>query len=102
MFALHVRLLWNLREIGLEMRGSMKFKTEMCLLVLALVLFAVSSFLYSYQVSSEELTASAALGNCTYRPYALSLVGFGSLLTLAASISFSKRSRNLEHRGRRI
>ncbi|MGB9841845.1 MAG: hypothetical protein ACPLKZ_03875 [Candidatus Bathyarchaeales archaeon] len=80
----------------------MKFKTEMCLLVLALVLFGVSSFLYSYQVSSEELTVSAVLGSYPYRSYALTFLGFGSLLTIVASVSYSKRSRNLEHQARRV
>ncbi|MEM3000016.1 MAG: hypothetical protein QXX34_05790 [Candidatus Bathyarchaeia archaeon] len=80
----------------------MKFKTEMCMLVLALVLFCVSAFLYSYPASNRELAASAALGSYPYRSYALTFVGFGSLLTLAASVSFSKRSRNLENKAQRI
>ncbi|MCX8153820.1 MAG: hypothetical protein N3E52_05240 [Candidatus Bathyarchaeota archaeon] len=80
----------------------MKFKAEMCLLVLALVLFGVSAFLYSYQSSNSELAASAALATYPYRSYALTFVGFGSLLTLIASVSFSKRSRNIEHRHRQV
>ncbi|MEM3378302.1 MAG: hypothetical protein QXV09_07965 [Candidatus Bathyarchaeia archaeon] len=80
----------------------MKFKTEMCMLVLALVLFCVSAFLYSYPASNGDVAVSTALGSYPYRSYALTFVGFGSLLTLAASVSFSKRSRNLENKGQRI
>jgi hypothetical protein len=72
----------------------LKFKTEICLLLMALVLFAVSAFFYSYQAVSEGLTFSAGLGSYPYRGYALTFVGFGSVLTLVASISYSKRSKN--------
>jgi hypothetical protein len=72
----------------------LKFKTEICLLLMALVLFAVSAFFYSYQAASEGLTFSAGLGSYPYRGYALTFVGFGSVLTLVASISYSKRSKN--------
>ena len=34
----------------------MKFKVEMCLLLMALVLFAVSAFFYSYHAVSEGHT----------------------------------------------
>jgi hypothetical protein len=80
----------------------MKFKAEMCLLSMALVLFIVSAFFYSYQAASEGLTFSAALGSYPYRGYALTFVGFGSVLTLVASILYSKRSKNLGNDSRRV
>ena len=80
----------------------MKFKAEMCLLLMAIVLFAVSAFFYSYQAASEGVTFSASLGSYPYRGIALTFVGFGSALTLVASISYSKRSKNLGNDSRRL
>jgi hypothetical protein len=74
----------------------LKFKAEMCLLLVAIVLFVVSAFFYSYHPASEGLTFSAGF-SYPYRLYAIAFVGFGSLLTLAASVSYSKRSKNLVH-----
>ena len=71
----------------------MKFKTEMCLLLIALILFVVSAFFYSYKPNSEALTFSASL-DYPYRVHALTFVGFGSALTFVASVSYSKRSKN--------
>jgi hypothetical protein len=74
----------------------------MCLLLMAIVLFVVSAFFYSYQAASEGVTFSASLGNYPYRGVALTFVGFGSALTLVASISYSKRSKNLGNNSRRV
>jgi hypothetical protein len=74
----------------------------MCLLLMAIVLFAVSAFFYSYQAASEGVTFSASLGSYPYRGVALTFVGFGSALTLIASISYSKRSKNLGNDSRRL
>jgi hypothetical protein len=64
-----------------------KFKAEIFLLLVAIVLFVVSAFFYSYE--------GQALGfDYPYRGYAISFVGFGSVLMIAASISYSKRSKN--------
>jgi hypothetical protein len=79
-----------------------KFKAEMCLLLMAIVLFAVSAFFYSYPAASEGVTLSTGLGNHPYRAIALTFVGFGSALTLIASISYSKRSKNLGNSSRRV
>ena len=68
----------------------MKFKAEICLLIVAIALFGVSAFLYSY----PEL--SPGLGSDFQHPYqshGISLVGFGSLLMVTASVSFMKRSK---------
>ena len=80
----------------------MKFKAEMCLLLMAIVLFVVSAFFYSYQAASEGVAFSASLGSYPYRGVALTFVGFGSALTLIASISYSKRSKNLGNNSRRL
>jgi hypothetical protein len=62
-----------------------KFKAEIFLLLIAIVLFALSAFFYSYE--------GIALFDYPYRPYAISFVGFGSVLMVTASISYSKRSK---------
>jgi hypothetical protein len=65
---------------------EVKFKAEIFLLLAAIVLFAVSAFCYSYQ--------GIALFDYPYRGYALSSLGFGSVLMITASVSYSKRSKN--------
>ncbi len=70
----------------------MKFKAEICLLIAAIALFGVSAFLYSYETFSEGLSVASSF-QYPYQSHAFSLVGFGSLLMVAASISFMKRSK---------
>ncbi len=73
----------------------MKFKTEVCLLVVAISLFALSVFFYSYQgVSSDAAMLSQSIAY-PYRGYALMFLGFGSVSMVTASISYSKRSKDL-------
>ena len=79
----------------------MKFKAEMCLLLMAIVLFALSAFFYSYHAASEGLTFSVG-SSYPYRVHALTFVGFGSVLMLTASISYSKRSKNFGNSSRRV
>jgi len=74
----------------------------MGLLVMAIVLFAVSAFFYSYPVGSEGLTLASSTSSYPYRMYAITFVGFGSVLMLTASISYSKRSKNLGHKSYRV
>jgi uncharacterized membrane protein YqgA involved in biofilm formation len=74
----------------------LKFKAEICLLLMAIVLFAVSAFLYSYtlQPIAESLAAAdASLPTYPYQSYAISFVGFGSLLMVTAALSFLRRSK---------
>ncbi len=52
-----------------------------------MVLFVVSSFFYSYQGLSFSLSYPL-------RAYALTFIVSGSFLMVAASISYSKRSKN--------
>ncbi|HMK94890.1 MAG TPA: hypothetical protein VK536_05755 [Candidatus Limnocylindrales bacterium] len=70
----------------------MKFKAEVCLLSLALSLFVISAFFYSYQTVSANLTANWSY---PYQGYSIGLVAFGSVLTLAAFVSYSKRGKNI-------
>lgn len=73
----------------------MKFKAEIFMLLTAIALFAASAFTYSYtnQPQAETLAASASLPTYPYQGYAFSLVGFGSLLMVTASLSFLRRSK---------
>jgi len=79
-----------------------KYKAEIGLLVAAIVLFALSAFFYSYQVSSESLAFSLDTSSYPYRIQALTFVGFGSVLMLTASISYSKRSKNFSRNNQRV
>jgi hypothetical protein len=60
-----------------------KYKAEIFLLLTAMVLFAISTFVYSGEVALGYL----------YKTYAFLLVGCGSVLMVTASISYSKRSK---------
>ncbi len=64
----------------------MNFKAEIVLLLAAIALFVASTFVYS----STGLTLGYA-----YKSYALSLVGFGSVLMVTATVSYSKRSKRI-------
>ena len=69
----------------------MNFKHEIVLLLAAIGFFVVSAFLYSYPTYQEGF---ANLG-FDYQGYAFSFVGFGTLLMVAASISFMRRNKTL-------
>jgi len=75
----------------------LRFKTEVALLSVAIALFALSSFAYSYQAEAPVslLSEAAAMAAFPYRMYAMSFVGFGSVLMVAASISYQRRSKQL-------
>ena len=78
-----------------ERRKELKFKTEVSLLLTAITLFAVAMFFYSYQGAfGENATLSATLAY-PYRSIALAFVGFGSVSMVTASISYSKRSKDI-------
>ena len=70
----------------------MKFKTEVCLLSVALLLFVVSAFFYSYQTGNVNLNLNLAF---PYQGYSLLMVGFGSVFTVAAFVSYSKRGKSI-------
>jgi hypothetical protein len=57
-------------------------------------------FFYSFQTSTAEnasLALSSGLDLYPYRTLALAFVGCGSLSMVTASISYSKRSKNILH-----
>lgn len=68
----------------------MKFKKEVCLLSLALSLFVVSAFFYSYQAGNVNIGLAYP-----YQEYSLLMVVFGSVLTAAAFVSYSKRGKHI-------
>jgi uncharacterized protein (UPF0333 family) len=73
----------------------LQFKKEVSLLILALALFAVGTFLYTYQISSGETTLmSQSLVN-PFRGVAIAFIGIGSASMVVASISYSKKTKNM-------
>jgi hypothetical protein len=71
----------------------LKFKTEVSLLLAAITLFSVAMFFFSYQNGAgDNATLSLAY---PYRGMALAFVGFGSVSMVTASISYSKRSKEM-------
>ncbi len=72
----------------------MKFKTEVSLLLIAITLFAVAMFFYSYHSLGENATLNFNLAY-PYRGIAIAFVGVGSVSMLTASVSYSKRSKNI-------
>ena len=74
----------------------MKFKSEVTLLLIAIALFSVAVFFYSYQTATSEnailLQSSAAF---PYRGIALLFVGVGSVSMVTASISYSKKTKEI-------
>ena len=74
----------------------MQFKREVGLLTLAIALFAVGTFFYTYQPSSIE--ATSVVNQSIIYPYkglALSFVGIGFISMIIASISYTKKTKNL-------
>ena len=64
----------------------MKFKTEISLLILAIILYIVSAFFYSYEPQDW-----LPLVNYPYRDYAIPLAIVASVLLVIAAILYSKR-----------
>ena len=75
---------------------------EISLLIIAISLFSVSAFFYSYFLVEDTVSFGVRLSSYPYRAYAIGLVGLASFLTLTASISFSKRSKNLRRKTYKI
>jgi hypothetical protein len=63
---------------------------EVCLLALAIALFVASAFFYGYQAG----TGSVNFPTYPYQGYGLTFLGFGSVLMITASVSYTKRSKN--------
>jgi hypothetical protein len=81
----------------------LRFKLEVFLLSAAIALFVLSSFFYSYQVDNQTENMYAAgtaslspvAASFPYQTYAISFIGFGSLLMVAASISYQRKSKEI-------
>jgi hypothetical protein len=73
----------------------MKFKIEVSLLAISIALFAVAVYFYSYHSSISESILLSQSGSFPYRGLALLFVGVGSVSMVTASISYSKKTREL-------
>lgn len=72
----------------------MKFKTEVTLLIIAIMLFAVAMFFYSHQGAVGETASIASTESVyPYRGLALAIVGVGSISMVTASVSYTKKSK---------
>lgn len=80
----------------------MKYKMEICLLLIAITLFGLSAFFYSFNLVGSDVSLGVGLNNYPYRVYALTLVGLGSVLMLTASVSFSRHIKNLRNKSFQI
>ncbi len=60
---------------------------------MAIVLFAVATFFYSYQATANSFTLSQSV-MYPYRTIALAFVGVGSVSMVFASISYSRKTKN--------
>jgi hypothetical protein len=78
-------------------KASLKFKTEVTLLIVAIALFATAVVFYSYQSVSAEATALAqnSAAAFPYRTVALLFVGVGSVSMVTASVSYSKKTKEI-------
>lgn len=73
----------------------LQFKKEVSLLLLAISLFAVGTFIYSYQTTSTEAASLAASMVYPYRSLALAFVGVGFASMVIASVSYSRKAKSL-------
>ena len=73
----------------------LNFKTEIALLLSAIVLYVVSAFCYSYETPTQEMVAQTL--NDPYRIYTYPLAVLASVLLVVAAFLYSKR-RQLKSR----
>jgi uncharacterized protein (UPF0333 family) len=71
----------------------LQFKKEVALLLLAISLFAIGTFFYTYQAA--EATSLAASIIYPYRSLALAFVGIGFASMVVASISYQRKTKNV-------
>ena len=81
---------------------GLKYKIEIILLLVAIVLFSLSTIFYSYSIAKPSDLISSGFNLYPYSGYALVLVGFGSSFLAIASLSFSRRSKNLRDKSYKI
>ena len=72
----------------------MQFKKEVSLLVLAILLFALATFFYSYEVTNNVTTVLATDLIYPYRTLALTIVGVGFVSMVVASVSYSRKTKD--------
>ncbi|MDR0492585.1 MAG: hypothetical protein LBH74_02960 [Nitrososphaerota archaeon] len=75
----------------------MKFKAEVILLVIAIVLFAVSMFCYSYPNTTPGTKTLSLSSVYPYRSIAVVFVGIASISMVTASLSYSKKTKTTIH-----
>ena len=68
----------------------LKFKTEI-LLLLAIIIYIVSAFCYSYEAPWED---DLTVLNYPYRDFAIPLAGVASTLLVIAAVLYSKRRKS--------
>jgi membrane protein implicated in regulation of membrane protease activity len=74
----------------------LKFKAEVVLLALAIALFTVATLFFSYQGTSNQAAAFTAQSIAyPYRGIAFVLLGVGSLSMVTASVSYTRKTKNL-------
>ncbi|MDR0373527.1 MAG: hypothetical protein LBI79_08240 [Nitrososphaerota archaeon] len=74
----------------------MKFKSELILLVIAITLFAVATVCYSHSNNTPTDIATLNLTSThPYRSIAVVFVGIGAISMVTASISYSKKTKDL-------
>lgn len=80
-----------------EDKKKMKFKVEVALLIAAIALFASAVVFYSYQSAGTETMALAknSAAAFPYRTIALMFVGVGSVSMVTASVSYSKKIKEI-------
>mgnify|MGYP001096626317 CR=1 FL=1 len=66
----------------------LKFKAEISLLLLAIMLYILSAFCYSYEAPKQD---RLPIINYPYRDYAIPAAGVASTLLVIAAIMYSKR-----------
>jgi len=73
----------------------LQFKKEVSLLLIAISLFMVGTFLYTYQTAAGEAVILPTNINYPYRSLALVFVGVGFTSMLIASVSYSRKAKKL-------
>jgi len=73
----------------------MQFKKEASLLIAAIALFAVATFLYTYQATTDAVTLMYQSVVYPYRAVAICFVGVGFVSMIAASISYSRKTKDI-------
>jgi hypothetical protein len=82
--------------------ARLKYKIEIVLILTAIALFGLSAVFYSYSLAKPSELLSSGFNLYPYTGYAIVLVGFGSFFLVIASLSFSRRIKNLRDKSYKI